>query len=99
MRSTGQKQAVDLGRTNLPSYAPVIGAIVILTPVIYFASIVPVLKAVFYTEEYSSIDTVRSLYRPLFHFLPSLTHSYLKLGGVSDLEVFFVIQLPQGRSN
>lgn len=99
MSFTKQKRVVSGKPLNAQIYAAVVAAIAILAPVLYFASSAPAFKMTANTEGIVSKKTVRKLYRPLFDEIPDMTRVYLELCGVSDLEIFFVMQAEKGESS
>ena len=41
---------------------------------------------------------VTKVYRPLFDFAPGFTCDYLRLSGMSDVEIFFAMQAAKGEA-
>ena len=66
--------------------------------VIYFASAAPAFIMSLKSEQMLSHRSVRRAYRPLFDFVPDFTCCYLRQCGVSDLEIFFVMQASKGEA-
>lgn len=98
MYLAGEKRAEARNESNILNYASALCLVALLSPAIYFASIAPAFKMTANTEGIVRTKEVRRLYRPLFDHAPRMTRSYLELCGVSDLEIFFVLQPAQGES-
>jgi hypothetical protein len=98
MRLTQQVQSTDRNKTYALSHLSAIVAVVLLPPLLYFLSAAPVIKLATNTEGIVSPKMVRRIYRPLFYRAPDATQSYVKLCGITDIELFFVMQCPQGET-
>lgn len=63
--------------------------------ILYVASSGPVIAIAFWTEHIRGCERVVEIYRPLFRACPQLMMPYLNHFGVSDVEMFFVLQEPK----
>jgi hypothetical protein len=84
---------------NPRNFILTVAAIVLLPPLVYFASIVPAFKITTNTEGIISTKGVRKMYRPLFDYAPRVTRWYLDRCGISEIETYLVIQPSQGESS
>jgi hypothetical protein len=66
--------------------------------VIYLLSSAPAFVVALKSEEELSFRIVRRVYRPLFDVAPEFTSNYLRLCGVSDIEMYFVLEPPKGEA-
>ena len=98
MSLIANKQTNDPSQSNPKINVSVAFAIALLSPIIYFVSIAPAFKIAANIDGLAGAKAARRLYKPLFNHVPRMTRSYLDLCGVSDLEIFLVLQPAQGES-